>query len=213
MGQVLDKLLEIGSKPISEKFAAVSSESIFTGRVGAELRELLARKNGFYAFESALHVFPFCSQPDVVDLAKWNSPKLWRQHYGDLAQGCVFFGEDVFGFQFAIKDDLVWSFDAETGSLTEVGESLEAWAQMVLGDYEFHTGYPFAHEWQAYNRPLLPTERLFPKFPFVLGGKYAIDNLVASNAVYGMQFRGYVAQHIKDLPEGTKVEFVFDPLN
>lgn len=210
MKPALGKLLEIGSEPICTEVPALSGESLLANRLGEQLQVLLDRRNGFYAFESALHVFPSCARQGVIGLAAWNS-NLWRQYYGDLADGCLFFAEDVFGFQFVIKDDLVWSFDAETGNLTEIGESLEAWAATILNDYEFQTGYPFAHEWQTNNGPLLPTERLFPKYPFVLGGKYEISNLVASNAVYGMQFRGYVAQQLKGLPGGTKVELIFEP--
>jgi len=211
MGPALGKLVDIASEPICTEAPALSGESLLDCGLGARLRELLERKNGFYVFESALHIFPSCTRPGLIDLATWNSSELWRQYYGDLAKGCLFFAEDVFGFQFAIKGNLVWAFDAETGHLTEVGESLEAWAGTILNDYQFQTGYPFAHQWQTSNRPLLPTERLFPKYPFVLGGKYEISNLVASDAVYGMQFRGHVAQQIRDLPEGTKVELVFSP--
>jgi hypothetical protein len=46
-----------------------------------------------------------------------------------------------------------------------------------------------------------------PKIPFVLGGKYSLDNLYALAAVSGMKTRGNIARQIKDLPDGSRVEF------
>ncbi|QDQ29422.1 SMI1/KNR4 family protein [Chitinimonas arctica] len=172
---------------------------------------MLGRKNGLYAFESALHIFPAGFQNGVMDISTWNSAELWRSYYQDLADGHLFFAEDIFGFQFSIRNDGIYSFNSESGAAEKIADSIEEWAALVLNDYEFQTGFPFAHEWQLANRPLLAHERLFPKYPFVLGGKYELGNLVSSNAVYGMQFRGYVADQIKDLPEGTRVELVFNP--
>jgi hypothetical protein len=41
----------------SEGLGGRDASDLPTGRVFAELAELLATRNGFYAFESALHVF------------------------------------------------------------------------------------------------------------------------------------------------------------
>lgn len=208
----LEKLLQISSPPLL-KCAPVLAAGIekLAGRYASDLRALLERKNGFYAFESALHVFPAGTQNGIMDIALWNSDDLWRSHYRGLADGNLFFAEDVFGFQFSIRIDGIYSFNSETGTHEKIEDSLEGWAALILNDYEFQTGYPFAHEWQKANRPLLSHERLFPRYPFILGGNYELANMVSSNATYGMQFRGYVADQIKDLPEGTHVQLVFNP--
>jgi hypothetical protein len=55
----------------------------FAPRVSAVLlgepRTLLETKNGFYAFESALHVFSACSHADHLNLAVWNAPNTWKR--------------------------------------------------------------------------------------------------------------------------------------
>lgn len=173
---------------------------------------MLEAKNGFVAFESALHVFGTCNVAGDYSIDEWNAQDLWRSHYGDLVDGCFFFAEDVFAMQFAMKDNVIWSFDAETGALTKMAESMEGWASALLADHAYLTGFPMAHSWQSANRPLALKERLFPKYPFVLGGKFELSNIVASNAARGMQFRGFLAQELRNLPDGTRVTLEFDPL-
>lgn len=209
MGSSLFKLAELGHAlcSVPPRWVNLRPE----GRLGSELVALLERKNGFLAFEAALHVFGDCEQGAYPSLHLWNSHDCWRQYYGSLAEGCIFFAQDAFGFQFAIKDDAVWSFDAETGGLTKLADTLEGWAALVLNDYEFQTGYPFIHAWQLEHGSIPANHRLFPRKPFVLGGTFEASNLVLSNAIHGMQFRGFVAQQLKDLPEGTVVQFEFTP--
>lgn len=82
------------------------------GRIGEELAEVLAERNGFYGFESAL----FLRGAGDADsqLAGWNSESLSRDHYGPLVQGLFFFGEYLLGTQFAIDSDAIVSFEPET---------------------------------------------------------------------------------------------------
>lgn len=63
--------------PLAEQF----------GALGAELHQLLTRRNGFYAFESALHVFPVGACDGVLDLATWNAAQTWRSGFGAVSDG------------------------------------------------------------------------------------------------------------------------------
>lgn len=167
--------------------------------------EMYRGRNGFYAFESALHIFPVRSCNETIGLDEWNSIDGWRSGYGDLLQGCVFFGEDVFGTQFCSRDDGVFSFDPETGALTCLAKDIHGWAKVVLDDYKYLTGYPFGHKWQQIYGPIPPDMRLVPKIPFVLGGEYSLDNLRAVNSKEAMVFRAEIAAQIRNLPDGAKV--------
>lgn len=178
------------------------------GRLGGELAELLAARNGWYAFESALHVFGSGSAPDdATTLEEWNAPRTWRDAYAGLADGFLFFAEDAFGNQFAIRDETVHTFEPETGDTAPMASSIEDWADQLLADYAVLTGYPLAHDWQVRHGVLRPGQRLLPKTPFVFGGEYAVDNLYTADSVEGMRFRGDVAVQIRDLPDGAQVEF------
>ena len=114
----------------------------------AQLFDLLAQRNGFYAFEGALHVFPSGPLALEVSLQEWNSDTLWRSCYGDMTEGCLFFAEDIFGCQFCINGREIFSFDPETGELTRLASSIDEWANMILANYSYMTGHPLAAEWQ-----------------------------------------------------------------
>ncbi|MGH7953072.1 MAG: hypothetical protein ACREFE_14310, partial [Limisphaerales bacterium] len=69
------QLLEIGSQQItSEEFIADNGINLFQqfGRIGNEILMILREKNGFYAFESALHIFS-CGGISI-DIIEWNRP-------------------------------------------------------------------------------------------------------------------------------------------
>ncbi len=203
----LEKILSIAGDPIITS-APVESKvaQILEGRLGEELQWILARKNGFFAFESALHLFPLGAVPGVVDLEQWNSPDLWRDEYGDLAKDLFFFAEDIFGGQFCIHGNIIGYFDSETGEVEKLAESFEEWADKILADYEVLTGYPLAHEWQLRHGPIPNNHRLIPVQFFVTGGEYTVANLKLAEASEGMKIRGPFAQYIKDLPDGTRIE-------
>ena len=171
-----------------------------------ELFQLLMCKNGFYAFESALHVFP-SGACRGISLEQWNSSALWRNEYDGLADELLFFAEDIFGGQFCIKHDGVYLFDPETGKCEKIAPDLEGWADSVLTDYDYLTGYPIAHRWQEKHGIIPPDHRLVPKIPFVAGGQFELSNLRLAEAVEGMKWRGNLARQIKDLPDGAKIQF------
>ncbi|MBS1813664.1 MAG: SMI1/KNR4 family protein [Acidobacteria bacterium] len=166
---------------------------------------MLSLKNGFYAFESALHVFPYKSAEGFMDITLWNASSTWKAFYKDDNLP-FFFAEDVFGFQFGVKDGEVVSFDPETGESTFFSKSIESWAEKILNDYNLHTGYKLAHDWQLLNGHLSEGKRLVPIQPFVLGGAFDLANLKGQYAVDAMRFRASLANQIKGLEDGTTVK-------
>ena len=206
-----------------EKLLAISSEALalpawiqpaVLGQTsqGLELFGMLQLKNGLYAFESALHVFPLEPGPDdEIGLEAWNSEFLWRNGYGNLANGLFFFAEDVFQDQFCISPNGIQKFDSETGATSFLSDSIENWAKLILSDYKLQTAYPLAQAWQAANGPLPQTRRLAPKIPFVLGGEYSLENFWVTEPVEGMRAKANIAVQIKDLPNGAKVKLRIEP--
>lgn len=208
MGAHLDKLVSIASAQLGRVGAPLPAELLGqAGSHAAGLRALLGQKNGFMAFESALHVFPAGSTPNGYSIEQWNAPSLWRAAYGDAAADGLFFAEDIFGEQFCLRSSSIWRFNPETGDSEELAATLEEWAARLLQDYDGETGYPLAHAWQERHGPLPLDRRLLPKIPFVAGGKYALENLYAAEAVEGMKFRAELARQIRNLPDGTPIRF------
>ncbi|MFJ4347441.1 SMI1/KNR4 family protein [Pseudomonas sp. NPDC089401] len=212
MKESLSKLLSVGSQTLGG--SCIDQVDFFSsvGKArGDELKAMLMQKNGFYAFAGALHVLPSTQRysDSGVTLETWNSPDLWRSGYGLTGTDIAFFAEDLFGVQFCIHGDEVLSFDPETAGFSYLASSIEEWADKILSDYDYLTGYSLAHGWQMKNGALKQGDRLLPKQPFVLGGKFKIENLYACESVSGMKVRSELATKIKDLPDGAELRFEF----
>ncbi len=204
----VEKLVSISSDPLTHT-PPFNFEPLEHYPLGPELFRMLERKNGFYAFESALHVFPLTSElVNGSSLVEWNSDSLWRNDYGDLALGLLFFAEDIFQDQFCLSSSGVLRFNAATGGTKLMADSLENWAQIILRDHDHETGWKFASRWQAENGPLAPGKRLMPKIPFFLGGAYSMENFWAGDALEGMRLKADLATQTRSLPDGAQVRIV-----
>ena len=148
----IQKLLNISSESISNKpYSKVWPDYC------NDLKFLFESKNGFFAFEQSLHVFPTTETNISYDLNHWNSNDLWKKEYIGLSVASMndlyFFAEDVFGGQFCFNknDSKIYTFDPETGLIYFLANNLEEWAQLILNDYDYLTGYKISHEWQEKN--------------------------------------------------------------
>ncbi len=204
----IEQLLSMGTPATGSEEVLIHLEDFPSyGRLGKELLAMLTSKNGFYAFESALQIFPAAYYTQEMTLGRWNSHGLWRFEYESIADSKLFFAQEAFGNQFCIFQDQIWFFDAETGDLEFMADSMESWAEKILTDHGMKTGYPLMSGWQRANGRIQAGHRLMPKIPFVLGGEYALGNLYTLNAVSAMKSRGNLAKQIKDLPDGAKIQF------
>jgi len=203
-----DKLISLGGARLCPAVADFRIDILEPrGKLGNQLANFLRQKNGFYAFESALHLFPACRAERIMNLEKWNNPKLWIEYYDDTAMDILLFAEGILGDQFGVKDGEIVRFEAETGLIESVAASLEEWAALILNDYKYQTGYPLAHEWQKAHGPLPTGQRLVAIMPFVLGGSFDVSNLFALDAAKAMRYHGELALQIRHAPDGTKIKF------
>ena len=205
------KLLSIASAPLAPEPIAMP-ELLDAYTSGPEIFLMLREKNGFYAFEAALHVFPITGNPGSR-LEGWNADSLWRKKYKDLADGLLFFGEDILQDQFCLsaKQAGILRFHAETGNTTVLADSVEEWARLILSNDATETGWPFVDQWQAKNGPLPIGKRLMPKIPFSLGGEYKVENLWAGDPLQGMRLKADLAMQTRHLPERANVRLNVAP--
>ncbi|WP_054782767.1 SMI1/KNR4 family protein [Pseudovibrio denitrificans] len=202
----VSKLLELSSPELAGNELLGGNTSVNKVDLSATgLIDLLKRRNGFYAFECALHVLPLTPSQEVMSLTRWNDNQLWRDGYGMLDAKIIFFAEDVLGNQFCLFEGAVHSFDPETGELEYLARDIEDWAGLVLEDYNTLTGWSLARDWQSKHGPLPANMRLCPKIPFVLGGEYSIENLYLCNNVEAMRVYANLAIQLADVPDGTKI--------
>lgn len=207
----LQKLVDIASKPLLPiLYVEKVAEWLNATGVSDDLVRLLTLKNGFYAFESALHVFPFSRDNwfDGQDLQRWNARDLWKHAYGEspVLDRLVAFAEDAVGVQFCFSQGQIVRFDPETGELEEMCSTLDQWAEMLLSDYEFELAYPLAHAWQQINGPILQGNRLVPILPLIAEeSSFEPTNFYQLDAVKSMLFRADIAGQLKSIPDGQKV--------
>jgi hypothetical protein len=202
----LSTLLEISSNPLGSNLSSRDCPSDWNG-LKLELFDLLLRKNGLVAFETALLIRPLNTVGEYIGVNDWNEPSLWLDAYKIELPDLFFFAEDVFGGQFAIAGDTIVMFDPETGAIEEIDKTFEGWATKVLSEYDFYTGHLLAHKWQQIHGPIRPGRRLIPKQLFILGGDFDIENLMIVNDVKSMRSRGFFATELKDVPEGGHISF------
>jgi hypothetical protein len=207
MTPAVGKLIELGSVPFACSSKSAGDGLVYPGDIGAAIRDVLARKDGFFCFESALRIFPSMTVDWSWGISEWNARDLWKADYRGLADNIFCFAEDVFGRQFVVHNDKVSVFEPETGAIDVIASSLEEWAAIMLLDFKQMTAHALAHSWQSIHGPLHPRHRLMPKRPFVLGGDYAIENLAALDSVRIMKSLGNLASQIHDLPDGANIQF------
>ncbi|MBD8527242.1 SMI1/KNR4 family protein [Pseudomarimonas arenosa] len=206
MSDFVAQLARIGALPFTAvEVAEARLQQAIPARCAGLVLPLLQRRNGFLAFESALQVFGV-DQGAPFDFVSWNRADGWRANYGELGAGLDFFAQDIFGGQYAVEESHIIKFDPETGERSRVAESMEGWAELILSDYDYETGYTLASEWQKEYRPLTFGERLYPKLPFVLGGEFETSNLWAATPEKVSGFRGYIAQQLHGRPDGTFIK-------
>ncbi len=124
-----------------------------------------------------------------------------------LLEHVTCFAEDVFGSQFGLcADGSIARFDPETGTLSTVASSPDAWVSALEADAAYETGFPVLEAWEQKHGTLRVGFRLLPKQPFFLGGEYSIENLVAKPDVEAMCVRAELWAATKDLPDGATIE-------
>ncbi len=121
--------------------------------------------------------------------------------------------ENDFG-NLIVKDDTgsYWRICPEELSCTVIAEDKSS-LETLTQDEEFREDWSMSNPLAlAYEHvgPLAAGRKYCLKVPGILGGQYSAENLGSIGLVELIEFAGYVAHQIDDLPDGTKVNFRFD---
>ncbi len=201
----LARLIEVSSpgRGAREKNELPESFKKINRPIIEELESMLGTKNGFIAFRSALSVFSADPSDIVKELTNWN--KQLSSHYAFQENQMCAFAEDLFMGQYAISKDGVVKVDLESGRVERHSDSISDWAQTILDDYNFETGYPVGEEWQKANGRLANGYRLLPKRPFAMGGDFVSSGMVAVKSHIGLQMLVNLSNQTRHVPNGTTV--------
>jgi hypothetical protein len=95
MTPALGELIEIRGAPFVRGAKPVGDAVSRLGDIGAAIGEVLARKNGFFCFESALRFFPSSTAESSLGISEWNSVNLWKGGYRGVADNIYCFAEEI----------------------------------------------------------------------------------------------------------------------
>jgi hypothetical protein len=172
-----------------------------------ELEQLLAWRNGFYAYQRGLHVFGRCVEPRFHDLVSWNAAT-WIRDLGGLADGLFFFAEDSFGDQFAWDGGQVIRFLAETGEREVIAATIAEWLARVIEDPQQELGLGPLEDWTRLNGPLPQGRHLFPRTPLILGGSLSPEDVATIDPYEDMSFKASLVRQLADVADGQRVELI-----
>ena len=178
------------------------------GERGAELAGLLLARNGSYSHARSLLLRPLASAARPRGVVEWNDPAGWRAAFKADLTGALFFAEDLFGEQFALREDAVWRFDGETGEWSPSAPTLHAWAAALL-DEEGRPDLesPLAVRWQAKHGEIPDGARLRPPVPFLFeeSADATLDDYRPVPEDEVMAFLATIANQLHGVADGEQV--------
>ena len=108
------------------------------------------------------------------------------------------FAQDLFVGQFGITTNGIIRLDTETGRVSRHSADFDDWADRILKDYDYETGWSVGKGWQEHNGPLPTGWRLLGRVPFVLGGEFVVDNMVPMAAREAMERLTSLYQQVRE---------------
>lgn len=197
------------SKLIENRSLSITQASIYNEE-SVEIKdslylEFLRDNNGGYFYNNSLLLFGFSKKQEQFNILYMNS--LYKEYYGDLVNGLYFFGQDVFGNGFAFENESIVFFNMESSQKDILASSFAEWLEVLYNDLDYYTGESLVSELNDYQKKELTiNKRLSPKYPFILGGEYDIDNLVLKNYAENISYNSSIAKQVYGLPAGSKIK-------
>ena len=95
-------------------------------------------------------------------------------------------------------------FNIETGDTEILSENFLELLSKIYSDFDFYSGANFLNDLKRnWMEDLANGFRLCPKYPFVLGGSYEIENLYLKLHQENLKFNASLARQILDHKDGT----------
>lgn len=144
----------------------------------------------------------------IIDHSLYDWPSLLQNWAWLLPETLTVWIMNRFGDLFVIVDDgSVHMLDVGCGSFTKIAESRDAFAAMIDdGDNSNQwLMIPLVDELVAKDVTLQPSQCYGFRQPPVLGGQYAIDNVVVLPVQDYYGGYGSIHRQISDLPDGSQV--------
>lgn len=175
-------------------------------RLPPEYQDLLARANGYVAYNGGLHVRGACREPEWHSLrAAWEGPRALALLFREVTPDDVPFAEDALGDQFLLRGGTVHRLDAEMGEMRSLGLDLADFDAAVRADPVGYLSLAPLQNFRARGGELKPGQLLSAYPPFCLATPAADVSLRAVPAGDRIAFLAGFAAQIHELPDGTPV--------
>ncbi|WP_018615973.1 T6SS immunity protein Tdi1 domain-containing protein [Segetibacter koreensis] len=105
------------------------------------------------------------------------------------------------------NDGAVYWLQTDSGELTKIADTFEQYQQFLIDDEKIDNWFlPSLVEKLLATGKTLKENQVYSykKLP-VIGGEYTVDNIEPTDMSVHFAFSGQICEHIKDLPNGTKV--------
>ena len=105
-------------------------------------------------------------------------------------------------------DNAIYWLQTDSGDLTKVAEDLQQYQQFLDDEEKTDNWFlPSLIEKLLIAGKVLKDNEIYSykKLP-VIGGEYSIENIEPTDMSVHFAFSGQICEHIKDLPDGTKVK-------
>jgi hypothetical protein len=203
---------------LSASFVSVADESFHSDRqLPTNLQEgyryFLSLCDGGYTRDHFLHFFGQ-KGPLHHNLLEWNRPELWKGYYG-LADESFVFAEDVFGTQFSFdvrgNRRAVKMLNPDGGTSSLCANTFEEFLETeVFCDAATSASRQLCSRFfSVRGERWRPFTHLAYRVPPSLGGNDAdLGNLEIMSSVVNLKILGQIAQQVKSLPAGTRIQDV-----
>lgn len=199
----------IKNKSLDIKPQAFFSREEFRNFADELYLDFMKENNGGYFYHNSLLLFGSTSEENQFNIIHINN--LFKKYYKNIVDDLFFFGQDIFGNGFAFENENIILFNIESGQKEILANSFDGWLDVLYEDLDYYTGESLVYELNHSEREELTKEkRLCPKYPFILGGEYNIDNLVLKGYIENISYNADIAKQVYNLPEGSKIKIVIN---
>lgn len=192
-------------KNITSDFIPDSYDDMEIYNENKDYLDFIKSNNGGYFYNNSLHIFGSMKRSNYHDINYLNN--LYHMSYGKLVKDIFFFAEDLFGNPFGFFNQNVIHLNLETSDKEVVSKDFIGWLKEINNDLDYFTGQSLLQEFKSDDIYYLAYgKRIGAKYPFVLGGEYAFNNLILKDFEENIEYNASIAKQIIDLPDGAKVQ-------
>mgnify|MGYP001546136526 CR=1 FL=1 len=166
--------------------------------------EFIKKINGGFFYNYSLHIYAVSTSFEFHDIFKIN--EIIKESFGKIIKNDFYFAQEIFGNQFGYCDEGIVFLNIESGERNIIARDFDEWMEILNKDLDYFTGRKLVESWNKFNNAMKPNERFCPKIPFVIGGKFEIENLFLQAFPKNILANANIATQIYELPDGTPIK-------